>query len=112
MSGRLRNYFAVHNSTSAVSRKTEVTVKQVFDRKTFTGEVVVLDDVRYFECVFVSCTLRYSGGNWDIDDCQIANDCTWNFTDAAWNTMTLLKQFGMIRASTIFDSKNPPPQIH
>jgi hypothetical protein len=87
-------------------------MKQVFDRKTFTGVVVVLDDIRYFECVFVSCTLRYSGGDWDIDDCHITNDCTWSFTGAAWRTAELLKQFGMIRASNAFESTDPPPQVH
>ncbi len=87
-------------------------MKQVFDRKTFTKEVVVVDDIRYFECVFVSCTLQYAGGDWDIDDCHISSDCTWSFNGPAYRTFGLLSMFGMIRASTAFGPTNPPPRVH
>ena len=87
-------------------------MKQVVNHKTFTKEVVVLDDIRYVECLFVSCTLQYSGGNWSIDDCHFTDDCTWSFQGPAYRMLGLLQMFDMIKPSTLFDSKNPPPQIH
>jgi hypothetical protein len=80
-------------------------MKQVFDRQTFTGDTVVIDENRFIKCVFISCILRYCGGDWDINDCRISEDCSWSFGGPAYKTAALLKTFGMIKAATILESK-------
>ena len=87
-------------------------MKQVFDRQSFMRETVVLDDDRFVKCVFTSCTLRYCGGDWSIDDCRISDDCKWSFDGPAYRTAALLKMFGMIKAAAIFESKDDPNQVN
>ena len=110
MSGDRR--FAVNEPIPAVRCNTEVALKQVCDRKTFFNETVVIDDTRFVKCVFISCTLQYSGGDWDIDDCRISEDCAWSFNGPAFRTASLLKMFGMIKAASILESKENPDQIN
>jgi hypothetical protein len=78
----------------------------MFDRQTFTGETVVIDDNRFVKCVFISCILRYCGGDWSLNDCRISEDCNWSFGGAAYKTATLLKTFGMIKAATFLETKS------
>jgi len=87
-------------------------VKEILDGQTFTNETVVIDDKRFVKCVFMSCTFRYSGGDWDIDGCHISSDCNWSFGGPAYRTAALLKMFGMIKAATILESKDDPNNVN
>jgi hypothetical protein len=87
-------------------------MKKVVDRKNFAHEVVVIDDTRFVKCVFESCTLRYCGTDCELDDCMVSSTCSWSFGGPAYRTVLLLKQFGMIKAARMLETKNEPNQIN
>ena len=70
----------------------------------FSDSQVVIDYSHFRHCSFHSCTVRYSGGPYEIIDCSFSPDTRLEFDDAAMRTAALMEDLGILQ-------KRPVPQF-
>src|SRR5262245_33892330 len=59
--------------------------------ETFRNADIELDGVEFVECIFENCTFIYRGEETtSITGCLVEDDCSFNFEDAASNTLYFL----------------------
>jgi hypothetical protein len=80
--------------------------------KTFDAAPVTIDDTRFIRCKFNSCTIRYSGGNYELRDCHFTADTRFEFKGSAQRTALLLHQLGMIRRDRPQGLEPDPTTVH
>jgi len=73
-------------------------MKLVSDR-TITNDTVVLDDTNFTNCKFLNCKIQYGGGEFGFNNSETSN-CSFDFVDAAFRTIQLLRQFGILDSQT------------
>lgn len=57
--------------------------------------VVILDECYFVDCVFDTCFVMYSGGDWGWKN-TVFKDCAFQFQGSAMRTVQLLRQFGVL----------------
>jgi hypothetical protein len=71
-------------------------MKLVSDR-TITNDTVVLDDTNFTNCKFLNCKIQYGGGAFVFNNSETSN-CSFDFVDAAFRMIQLLRQFGFLES--------------
>lgn len=69
-------------------------MKLVSDR-TITNDTVVLDDTNFTNCKFLNCKIQYGGGAFVFNNSKTCKR-SFDFVDAAFRTIQLLRQFGFL----------------
>jgi len=67
------------------------TILSVVENKRFEREKVILDGHLFSKCVFVKCTLVYSGGEYNTHECAMSPGCQFEFLDAANRTLNTIR---------------------
>ena len=63
----------------------------IAENMTFTGKTIALDGSSFYACDFTDCTLIYNGLlPVTMDGCSF-DDCNWQFSGAASNTVGFMK---------------------
>ena len=63
------------------------------ENETFTDATLVIDGHHFTGCTFIRCLLRYSGGPFEIEHCEIQEQMV-EFQAAARWTLYFLRRFG------------------
>lgn len=66
-----------------------------YEKESFEGRNVVLDEGVFIECNFKNCSLEYSGGDTYVQNCR-GDNCQLVWRDAAQRTVSLLQGLGLI----------------
>jgi hypothetical protein len=61
---------------------------------TFDKQVVMLDGMRFENCVFNECTIRYTGGPAQLHSCTISPNTVWDFRAHAAQVIQVLQEAG------------------
>ena len=60
-----------------------------FAKSVFEGQLIVLDGKEYIDCVFISCHVTITRGNYSLKGCKFTN-CTFEFGGEAENIKNLV----------------------
>lgn len=63
-----------------------------------SNKTLVMDGSQFIDCTLIRCTLKYSGGIVILKGTSV-NNCTWDFSGQALNTVELLKTLGALRSA-------------
>jgi hypothetical protein len=66
---------------------------ELISDQAFEGVTIQLDDRAYLRCRFVNCELMYGGGDYQIQECELAS-CSLKLFGPADRTLRLLPSFG------------------
>jgi hypothetical protein len=61
---------------------------------TLDKKLVMLDGIRFENCVFNECTIRYAGGPAQLHSCTISPNTLWDFQAHAAQVIQVLQEAG------------------
>jgi hypothetical protein len=67
-----------------------------YEGQTLTKKLLVLEECYMLNCVLKECDLFYSGGDFEMVNCQMEM-CQWHFRGPALKTIQTMTQMGMLK---------------